>query len=265
MPTHWAAKKCVTDLTEITLNYQRAANTDRWPRGLHVLRACTTVITAILLASCAKSVQVTSDFPTPLMEPYPLVVGVRYPASLTEFIHTEESSNEPAITIDLGTANVSMFRTLFSGMFAETIELDNEQNTPAPASVNLIIEPTLTDLEIASPGKSGTDQYTVWLNYNLRLSQPDGSLLGDWKITAYGQRDQGSMGMGGEDAINGATVVALRDAAASIVSEFSTAPGIASVLPAASVAAPPTTAQPAPVAEPATDNDDTGNADSNIE
>ena len=199
------------------------------------------------------------------MERYPLVVGVRYPVSLTEFIHTEESTNEPQITISLGTANVSMFRSLFSGMFAETIELGSDPNAPAPAAMNLIIEPTLTDLEIASPGKSGTDQYTVWLNYNLRLSRPDGSLLGDWKITAYGQRDEGSMGLGSEDAVNGATVVALRDAAASIVSEFNSAPGITSILPTASASDSSAGAQRAPVAETAADGDDNGNADSKLD
>lgn len=264
MLTHWASRKCGMDLTDIAHNFEHDTDARHLIRSLQRCCFCTTVLTALLLVGCAKSVQVESDFPKPLMQPYPLVVGVRYPASLTEFSHTEKPANEPETTISLGAANVSMFRALFSGMFAETIELGSDPNTPIPASTDLIIEPTLTDLEIASPDKSGTDQYTVWLNYNLRLYRPDGTLLGDWKVTAYGQRDQGSMGMGGEDAVNGATIVALRDAAASIVSEFSKAPGIAAILPAASVEST-TAAQAEPVAEPAAAGDDNGNADSGIE
>lgn len=250
------------DSTDSNHNLQPAEAASHAHRVVQYCRSCATLIAALLLAGCAKSVQVDSSFPKPLMQPYPLVAGVRYPASLTGFSHTEKSINEPEIVINLGTANVDMFRALFSGMFAETVELGSDPSSPVPASIDLVIEPTLADLEIASPGKSGTDQYTVWLNYNLRLSRPDGSLLGDWKVTAYGQRDQGSMGMGGEDAVNDATVIALRDAAASIVSEFSTAPGIASILPAAPAPNSAAATQPVAVAEPAAADDDTGNGTS---
>jgi hypothetical protein len=247
------------DLTET--NYQSAPEEDasRLRRFVQCFGFCAAATAMLLLAGCAKSVQVESRFPKPLMQPYQIVVGVRYPASLTEFSHTEESENEPDIVINLSTANVDMFRALFSGMFAESVELGSDPNAPVPASIDLIIEPTLTDLEIASPGKSGTDQYTVWLNYNLRLSRPDGTLLDDWKVTAYGQRDQGSMGMGGEDAVNDATVIALRDAAANIVTEFSTVPGISSILPAATAPDSSAATHAAAVAESAADDDDTGN------
>jgi len=253
------SRKCAMDSTETNYKFAPGEDASHLNRVVQCFGFCATSIAALVLAGCAKSVQVESSFPKPLMQPYPLVAGVRYPASLTGFSHTEESTNEPEIVINLGTANVDMFRALFNGMFAETVELGSDPNAPVPASIDLVIEPTLADLEIASPGKSGTEQYTVWLNYNLRLSRPDGTLLGDWKVTAYGQRDQGSMGMGGEDAVNGATVIALRDAAASIVSEFSAAPGIASILPAATAPDSAAGTLPAAVAEPAAAGDDTGN------
>lgn len=164
------------------------------------------------------------------MEPYPLVAGIRYPASLMAFSRTEKTGNEPEITISIGATNRDMFRALFAGMFEEVIELADDPNAPIPANVDLVIEPTLVDLEIASPEKSGTDQYTVWLNYKLLLTRPDRTLLGDWKVTAYGQDDVGSMGMGAEDAINDATIIALRDAAATIATGFAQAPGIAALL-----------------------------------
>ncbi len=215
----------------------------------------TTILAAALLGGCATSVQVSGDFPQPLMQPYPLVAGIRYPASLGEYSHTEKASNEPEVTIGLGAANLRMFRALFSGMFAEVVELNSDPNVPAPVPVDLIIEPTLSDLELASPTKSGTDQYTLWLNYNLQLYRPDRTLLGDWKITAYGQHDAGSMGMGAADALNNTAIIALRDAAATIVTEFSKAPGVAGILPAAA------TGGPAVIAEPAAGRDDKDNAE----
>jgi hypothetical protein len=207
------------------------------------------ILVTVLLGGCAKSVQVGGDFPQPLMEPYPLVAGIRYPASLTAFSHTEKTGNEPEITISIGATNRDMFRALFAGMFEEVVELADDPNAPIPANVDLVIEPTLVDLEVASPEKSGTDQYTVWLNYNLLLTRPDRTPLGDWKVTAYGQDDVGSMGMGAEDAINDATIIALRDTAATIATGFAQAPGIAALL-----AAKPAAGQPGPnVLKPADD------------
>lgn len=191
---------------------------------------CRISLAAFLLGACATSVQVDGSFPKPLMQPYPLAVGVRYPDSLVNFSHTEKAEREPEVAINLGAANVRMFDALFAGMFTEVVRLDADQARPAAANADLIIEPTLVELEIASPNKSGTDQYTVWLNYNLRLYRPDQTLLGDWKITGYGQHDGGSMGMGTEDAVNGAAMLAMRDAAAAIATRFSEAPGIGALL-----------------------------------
>ena len=194
---------------------------------------CIISLVAFLLGACASSVQVDGSFPKPLMQAYPLVVGVRYPDSLVNFSHTEKAAREPEVAIDLGAANVRMFDTLFAGMFTEMVRLDTDPDRPAPANANLIIEPTLVELELASPSKSGTDQYTVWLNYNLHLYRPDKTLLGDWNITGYGQHEGGSMGMGTEDAVNGAAMMAMRDAAAAIATRFSEAPGITTLLPQA--------------------------------
>jgi hypothetical protein len=186
----------------------------------------TNTIIAVMLFACAKSVEVTTDFPTPLMEPYPLVAGIRYPAELTDFIHTENPEFQPEWTIKLGTANLQMFRTLLNGMFIKTIELDTDTQANVDPEIDFIIEPRLEELEFSVPQQSGSDQFVVWLRYNLKLLQPDGQLIGDWRITGYGQEDEGDLGMGSGNAMKDAAITALRDAAASIVLGFSKAPGV---------------------------------------
>jgi hypothetical protein len=185
-----------------------------------------TVSAATVLGACAKSVQVTTDFPPPLMEPYPLVAGVRYRAELTDFVHTENPELQPEWTIKLGTANLQMFRTLLNGMFIKTIELDVNPQVPVDPAVDFIIEPKLEEMEFSVPQQSGSDQFVVWLRYNLKLLQPDGQLIGDWRITGYGQEDEGDLGMGSGNAMKDAAITALRDAAASIVVGFTKAPGV---------------------------------------
>ena len=74
----------------------------------------TIMIAAIaVITGCAKSVEITTDFPAPVIEPYPIVAGIRYPAELTDFTHVENPELQPEWTIKLGAANVQMFRILF--------------------------------------------------------------------------------------------------------------------------------------------------------
>lgn len=187
-----------------------------------------TVIAASIaaLAGCAKSVEVTTDFPAPLVEPYSLVAGVRYPADLTDFTHVEDPELQAEWTIKLGAANLEMFRTLFNGMFIKTIELDPISKEVFNPEIDFIVEPKLEEVEFSVPQQSGTDQFVVWLRYNLKLLQPDGQLIGEWRITGYGQQDKGDMGMGSENAMKEAAITALRDAAANIVVGFAKAPGV---------------------------------------
>ena len=111
-------------------------------------------------------------------------------------------------------------------MFNNVIELDAESQVETYPEIDFIIEPKLEEVEFSVPQQSGTDQYVVWLRYNLKMLQPDGQLLGNWRITGYGQQDQGDLGLGSENAMKGAAIAALRDTAASIIVGFNKAPGI---------------------------------------
>lgn len=179
-----------------------------------------------LLSGCAKSVDVVADFPTPLVEPYPFKVGIRYPADLTDFVHTEDPELEPEWEIRLGEANVLMFNKLFGAMFAETVALDSDPEIPPPEQIDFIVEPKLEELDFSVPRQSSTDQYVVWLRYNLGLFKPDGQLISNWRVTAYGQEDEGNFGMGSETAMRDAAIKALRDTAATIILGFPEAPGV---------------------------------------
>ena len=175
------------------------------------------------------------------MEAFPLVMGIRYPTELTDFTHNEDPELAPEWTIKLGQANLRMFRALFTGMFIQAIELDNAANestneeninkentaeelTTAP--LDAIIEPTLEEVEFSVPEQSGNDQFTIWLRYNIRITTPEGELITDWRITGYGQEDEGSMGMGDETAMREAAITALRDVAANIATNFGSVPNI---------------------------------------
>lgn len=184
------------------------------------------IVFSFLVASCARTVTVQSEFPEPVIEPLPLTVGIRYPADLAGFVYVEDPMMDSEWTIGLGEANMKMFRVVFTGMFDGTVDLDGTNQGDGAEGVDAIIEPALKEMEFTVPRQSGNDQYTVWLLYNLRILSPEGELIGDWRITAYGQRDEGSMGTAPEESMQAAAVTALRDAAASIILGFLTAPGV---------------------------------------
>ena len=177
----------------------------------------------------ARSVDVAESvqFPDPILEPYELSAGIRYPADVADFVHKEDPELQPEWEIRLGEANLRLFRKLFGAMFAEVTELDTDPNVPVPEGIDLVIEPRLEELEFSVPQQTNTDQYVVWLRYNFRFLHPDGQLISDWRVTAYGQEDENDLGLGSEDAMKEAAVKALRDVAASVVTGFPEAPGVA--------------------------------------
>ncbi len=189
------------------------------------------IVSLVFITGCARSVTVLSDFPEPVVEPLPLAIGIRYPAELAEYVHVEDPMMDTEWTIRLGEANMKMFRVLFASMFDEIVELEGTAAGEGAEGVDAIIEPRLEELEFTVPRQSGNDQYTVWLRYNLRILSPEGKLIGDWRITAYGQEDEGSMGTGAEDSMKEAAITALRDVAASIIIGFTSAPGVQTLLP----------------------------------
>jgi hypothetical protein len=190
----------------------------------------TIILLALLAGGCATSIKVADDFPEPLVEKLPLTVGIVFNEKLSTYVHVEDPMMDAEWSIDIGQANVDMFRALFTGMFAEALELKlNEDGTPIiPAAPRLdaVIEPRLEDFEFSVPRQSGNDQFTVWIRYNIRTTTPENEEISNWRVTAYGQVDEGAMGLGDGAAMQEAAVIALRDAAANIATGFSKAPGV---------------------------------------
>jgi hypothetical protein len=126
---------------------------------------------------------------------------------------TDQPTNEPA--------NVTT---------SELTATQSDPDTDPSFALDAIIEPRLEELEFSTPEQSGNDQFTVWLRYTIRITTPEGELITDWRVTGYGQADEGSMGMGDETAMRKAAITALRDVAANIATSFSSLPAIKTTL-----------------------------------
>lgn len=182
-------------------------------------------IVLLVGSGCSGSVTVQEAFPVPLVEPMPLRVAVHYPPALAEFTYKEDAAAERDWTVQLGAANVRMFDAVFNGLFAITQRVSSvESAAQEMPGLDAVIAPAVDTFELSVPSQSATDQFAVWIRYNIDVYDPNGQLIVRWPIAAYGQ--SGTGGLSDEEAMERATVLALRDAAATIAVNFAKQPKI---------------------------------------
>jgi hypothetical protein len=176
------------------------------------------------LAGCAASeVIVESSFPTPLVEPLPLSMGIIIPDELYNYIYTEDIPEQSLWTIALGDANVAMLEPLFKQMFRETKEVDAVPVPGGDSALDGVIVPKLDKFEFDVPIGERDEFVEVWMQYEITVYEPDGATVLQWPVSGYGKsellRDQ-------EDAVQRAAIVAMREAGATISTKFSEQPQI---------------------------------------
>ncbi|MFQ5635339.1 MAG: hypothetical protein ACE5G3_08415 [Gammaproteobacteria bacterium] len=172
---------------------------------------------------------IDTTFPEPVVPSLPLDAGVFYDESLQNYDYKEELPNDIAWSFALGDANVRMFDRALGALFERLVPVDQPGGTGAPFDdLDVIIEPRIEAFEFSLPRQSRSDQYAVWIRYNLSVYTPDGEAITNWPISAYGQADAQLFGASG--AMEAAVVRAMRDAIANIIIEFPEEPGVRAAL-----------------------------------
>jgi hypothetical protein len=169
-------------------------------------------------AACEQVLTVPDQFPPPLVETLPLRVGVHYPADYSDYTYTEVSGGDSKWSIRAGAANVAMFDSVCQRLFRETVRLDALPAAGAATGYDAYIEPSIDAFEFATPRQSGTSQYSVWIRYRLKVYDREGRLVTTWPVSAYGQ--SASAALQPARSLQEATVLAMRDAAATISTGF---------------------------------------------
>lgn len=187
-------------------------------RSLSVAACCS------WLAGCASEVTVDASFPTPLVEPLPVRMGVIFDEELHDYVHSEEIPRQASYTIELGAANVAMLGPLFDTMFTATERVDAVPlDASAAANVDGVIRPELEKFEFDVPIGERDEFVEVWMQYRLLLYEPDGELVAEWPVSGYGRSEfSGNR----TDALHRASVVAMREVGAAISTEFPTQPAV---------------------------------------
>ena len=194
-----------------------------------LLRFTGCLIALVLLSACsAKQVVVKGNFPSPLMTKLPVTLGVWYVDEFAnhEFFDETKSKNESDWIVKTGTAQVEMWDTLLGGMFENLVHV---QAKPDPDSVDNMVDavliPHVEELQYAIPTHTHIKVYEIWMRYRFELVATSGEAIAEWTMTAYGKTPTAFL-QSDEAAVNLAAVMALRDAGANFVINFTRVPDV---------------------------------------
>jgi len=176
----------------------------------------------VLLAACTPTrFETATDVPQPLIEKIPVVVGVHLPLEFREKVYEEKREGGAQYSIGLGKAQSAGFMRILEAMFLRVVPVPS----PADAAridpeIRGVLEPVLEDYAFVTPADSGTQSYAASLRYTIRLYSPQGELADSWTFTGYGSQAGSAFPGKGDAALQAATRLAMRDAAAKLAAEF---------------------------------------------
>lgn len=177
-----------------------------------------------ILWGCASGAYVVPavSIPSPLIDAYPITVGIYYSDEFKTYIHEDPNPKRgQKYVIELGSNQEQVFDSSLGGLFEKMVSLDSTD--PSNIEVDGIFKPEIVSVDLNIPARSGSDYYEVWVRYNIQLLEPSGTEIHRWTVNAYGKvnrRDYGSVMERASDALQQATENALRDASTQIIDFF---------------------------------------------
>jgi len=178
--------------------------------------------TAAAIAGCSTaklSLEVDSNVPKPITKTIPIDMGVYYSDNFRNFVYKEKSQDREEWTIDNRKSRLNLFNQVLSSMFDSIKPVDNTKVSKNSSDIEAILEPDVLEMQLGLPSETQLDFYEAWVKYDMKLYQPDGALISQWEIAAYGKASSESFG-GATEGLNAAIDSALRDAGAKMSLDF---------------------------------------------
>ncbi len=192
-------------------------------------RSLAGIVTAMVLgwtlSGCTTSVVVEGSVPTPLVAKIPARVGVYYSDEFRNYRYQEVIRDSGTWNIDLGSQNLTFFDNLLETLFESVAEIPEPPLTREEmASLDGVFIPRIEKYGFLTPGISGLKFYSASIEYRIALYDKAGQKVGDWNIIGYGKSEGGMFTA--DEAINEATVLAIRDGGARIAIELIDQPSV---------------------------------------
>lgn len=186
------------------------------------------------------------SIPAPLIARIPVVVGVYLSPEFRDNVHTEERDGAK-YEVMLGKAQSEGFERLMGAMFTRAIPVPGtDAGARTDPQIRGVLEPVLEDYSFVTPRDAGARIYAVSLKYRINGYDPQGKMFESWTFTGYGSVPAATLPTQSSVALQEATSLAMRDAAAKLAAEFKDAAIARGLLPASEAATPAEVAPPPP-------------------
>lgn len=186
----------------------------------HAVLAC--LCLSLFLSGCTTTaVTVEATFPErPIVERLPIAVAVVYDEAFQSYTLAESIPQRGDWEIDLGAAQVALFRAMLPALFSTVKEREALAPEPEDSTAELLLRPQLQDMQFSIPYQTRSNFFEVWLKYEIELYERDGeTLVTRYPLTGYGRTRDGFLDST-QGAIEQAAITALRDAGAFFAIEF---------------------------------------------
>jgi hypothetical protein len=177
------------------------------------------IVAIALLSGCTSNVRVEQEFPEMVAEPRDMSAVLVMDNEFSNYLAQPNSKT----TIQLGAAQVDLLTKAFSGLFAQVKVVSSKEH--AGPDTDLVIIPSVREVQLSTPSESYLNVYEVWIKYNLDIETADDVPIDSWFLPAYGKTPYSYM-LSRSKAIDEATVMALRDAGAKLMLDFFRIPAI---------------------------------------
>lgn len=183
--------------------------------------------TGLLIATLALLFGCTANVKLPLDQEFPEVVAKPRDLSVTlvmdDAFRAYEADPTENAHMQFGPAQVDLMTKAFRGLFAEVKVVSSKAQ--AGPGTDLVIVPSVREVQLSTPSDSYLNVYEVWIKYNLDIETADGVPIDSWFLPAYGKTPYSYM-LSRTTAIEEATVIALRDAGAKLMLDFYRIPAV---------------------------------------
>lgn len=194
------------------------------------------VLAYILLPACSSNVVVSppATFPEPLVEPLALRIGVHYPEQFKNYTYEQpakqtnkkkKKKNRSKFSIAIGAAQTQLLQTVLGALFKSVKTVDAPAVDEPSNEFDLLLVPEVLEFQFSTPRVTKVNVYEIWIKYQFSLQAADGEEIANWVVPVYGKTPTKFL-KSKDEAMNLATLVALRDCGAAFITGFSRVPEI---------------------------------------
>lgn len=185
------------------------------------VRAGLALAALALLGGCASvaQVQVDETFPMPVASPRDISAALVFDENFRNFAALPNDRTR----ISFGPSQVDLLGKAFRGLFEEVYVVSSKSEVKP--GTDLVITPSVREVQVSSPTSSYLNVYEVWIKYSLDIESGEGVPIDSWFLPAYGKTPDSLM-LSRKQAIHDATIIALRDAGAKLLLDFYRIPAI---------------------------------------